>query len=133
MDMTKFEHGDDPDFAAIAGEVRRWVKELSASRNDKVHGKTPSEQLRAKQQQLLKRRHYWDNDCSKPKRVKITCCDHTKQHALDNDRGDADSSVEDDSSDEAESSDDSSNEADTSDKACNLDEAGSSDDAREHL
>ncbi|RDW67886.1 hypothetical protein BP6252_09282 [Coleophoma cylindrospora] len=31
MDMTKFEYADDPGFTAIAGELRRWVKNLSAS------------------------------------------------------------------------------------------------------
>lgn len=30
MDMTKFEREDDPGFTAVAGELRRWVKELSA-------------------------------------------------------------------------------------------------------
>jgi len=28
MDMTKFEHIDDPGFTAIAGELRRWIKNL---------------------------------------------------------------------------------------------------------
>ena len=56
-------------------------KKLSVSRNDKAHGKTPSEQLRAKQQQLLKRRDPWDDECCKPKRAKITSYDHARQHA----------------------------------------------------
>jgi len=30
MDMTKFEHEDEPGFIAIAGELRRWIKELTA-------------------------------------------------------------------------------------------------------
>ncbi|RDW82157.1 hypothetical protein BP6252_03269 [Coleophoma cylindrospora] len=29
MDMTKFEHEDDPGFKAVAGELRRWIKELT--------------------------------------------------------------------------------------------------------
>jgi hypothetical protein len=29
MDMTKFEHGDDPGFIAVVGEIRRWIKELT--------------------------------------------------------------------------------------------------------
>jgi hypothetical protein len=29
MDMTKFEGMDDPGFLAVAGELRRWVKELA--------------------------------------------------------------------------------------------------------
>lgn len=31
MDMTKFEDVDDPGFLAIAGELRRWCRELSSS------------------------------------------------------------------------------------------------------
>ncbi|KAI9856827.1 MAG: hypothetical protein M1813_008764, partial [Trichoglossum hirsutum] len=31
MDMTKFEDRNDPGFTAIAGELRRWVKELNQS------------------------------------------------------------------------------------------------------
>ena len=30
MDMTKFEDGDDPGFVAVAGELRRWCRELSS-------------------------------------------------------------------------------------------------------
>ena len=29
MDMTKFENAEDPGFKAVAGELRRWVKELA--------------------------------------------------------------------------------------------------------
>jgi len=29
MDMTKFERKDEPGFTAIAGELRRWIKELT--------------------------------------------------------------------------------------------------------
>ena len=29
MDMTKFEGEDDPGFVAVAGELRRWSKELA--------------------------------------------------------------------------------------------------------
>lgn len=28
--MTKFEHEEDPGFIAVAGELRRWTKSLSA-------------------------------------------------------------------------------------------------------
>jgi hypothetical protein len=31
MDMTKFEHEEDPGFIAVAGELRRWVKALTAT------------------------------------------------------------------------------------------------------
>jgi hypothetical protein len=30
MDMTRFEHVDDPGFLAVAGELRRWCRELSS-------------------------------------------------------------------------------------------------------
>jgi hypothetical protein len=29
MDMTKFEYEDDPGFLAVAGELRRWSKQLT--------------------------------------------------------------------------------------------------------
>jgi hypothetical protein len=32
MDMTRFEDGNDPGFKAVAGELRRWVKELGQSK-----------------------------------------------------------------------------------------------------
>ena len=32
MDMTKFEDRNDPGFKAVAGELRRWVKELDQSK-----------------------------------------------------------------------------------------------------
>jgi hypothetical protein len=35
MDMTKFEHVDDPGFVAIAGELRRCIKELSAAESSR--------------------------------------------------------------------------------------------------
>lgn len=31
--MTKFGHLDDPGFTAIAGELRRWIKELTVPSN----------------------------------------------------------------------------------------------------
>jgi hypothetical protein len=33
MNMTKFENVDDPGFKAVAGELRRWVKESIQPRN----------------------------------------------------------------------------------------------------
>jgi hypothetical protein len=44
MDMTKFERGDDPGFTAVAGELRRWVKELSAPSNGGVLGMAAMQQ-----------------------------------------------------------------------------------------
>lgn len=32
MDMTKFEDENDPGFIAVAGELRRWARELDQSR-----------------------------------------------------------------------------------------------------
>ena len=46
MDMTKFENGDDPGFTAVAGELRRWVKESIAPSNAEV---TTSDALKRKQ------------------------------------------------------------------------------------
>lgn len=36
MDMTKFENADDPGFKAVAGEVRRWVKESIRPENARL-------------------------------------------------------------------------------------------------
>ncbi|KNG89609.1 sesB-related regulatory protein [Aspergillus nomiae NRRL 13137] len=33
MDMTKFSGVDDPGFVAICGELRRWIKDISATKN----------------------------------------------------------------------------------------------------
>lgn len=33
MDMTKFEDVEDPGFIYIAGELRRWIKELINTKN----------------------------------------------------------------------------------------------------
>lgn len=51
MDMTKFKHRDDPGFAAIAGELRRWVKESIVSSNAGIPGAAALERQQAKQQQ----------------------------------------------------------------------------------
>jgi hypothetical protein len=32
MDMTKFEDENDPGFKSVAGELRRWVKEMNQSK-----------------------------------------------------------------------------------------------------
>jgi hypothetical protein len=44
MDMTKFEHKDDPGFAAVTGELCRWVKEISALSNASAPGAERPEQ-----------------------------------------------------------------------------------------
>jgi len=36
VDMTKFEDGDDSGFKAVAGELRRWVKQLIASSDARI-------------------------------------------------------------------------------------------------
>lgn len=38
MDMTKFEHEEDPGFIAVAGELRRWTKSLSKASDLLVAG-----------------------------------------------------------------------------------------------
>jgi hypothetical protein len=38
MDMTKFEHANDPGFVAVAGELRRWVKDLAAAQSAQKPG-----------------------------------------------------------------------------------------------
>lgn len=44
MDMTKFEHAEDPGFTAIAGELRRWIKELTLPSNALTPGAESSEE-----------------------------------------------------------------------------------------
>jgi hypothetical protein len=44
MDMTKFEHEDDPGFRAIAGELRRWIKEVTVPSNTPMPGAERLEQ-----------------------------------------------------------------------------------------
>jgi hypothetical protein len=51
MDMTKFEHLDDPGFVAIAGELRRLVKELTVPNNASAPGLERSEQGKQVRQQ----------------------------------------------------------------------------------
>jgi hypothetical protein len=36
MDMTRFEDGDDSGFKAVAGELRRWVKQLIAPSDARI-------------------------------------------------------------------------------------------------
>lgn len=42
--MTKFEHLDDPGFTAVAGELRRWIKELTTRGNASAPGVERPEQ-----------------------------------------------------------------------------------------
>lgn len=44
MDMTKFEHEEDPGFNAVAGELRRWTKALSTLGNALVAGEDVSQE-----------------------------------------------------------------------------------------
>lgn len=50
MNMTKFEGGDDPGFVAVAGELRRWCRELSLSSPGGARVATMSEQEQPVQQ-----------------------------------------------------------------------------------
>lgn len=45
MGMTKFEHGDDPGFTAVAGELRRWVKETIGYSKTVVPGTVVAQQV----------------------------------------------------------------------------------------
>jgi hypothetical protein len=45
MDMTKFEDLDDPGFVAVAGELRRWCRELSSSYPSGARAVTGSQQV----------------------------------------------------------------------------------------
>lgn len=49
--MTKFEYLDDPGFTAIAGELRRWIKELTIPSNASAPGAEKSEQGKQVRQQ----------------------------------------------------------------------------------
>ncbi|KAF4627699.1 hypothetical protein G7Y89_g10454 [Cudoniella acicularis] len=51
MDMTKFEHADDPGFTLVAGELRRWIKELTVPSNTSAPGAERSEQGKLVRQQ----------------------------------------------------------------------------------
>jgi len=44
MDMTKFEGVDDPGFVAVAGELRRWSRELCSSSPSGAHSETLAQQ-----------------------------------------------------------------------------------------
>ena len=54
MDMTKFEHADDPGFTAIAGELRRWVKALDVPSSVEVTRAITSQQQQVEKQQSAK-------------------------------------------------------------------------------
>jgi hypothetical protein len=49
--MTKFEHLDDPGFVAVAGELRRLIKELTVPNNASAPGAERSEQGKQVRQQ----------------------------------------------------------------------------------
>jgi hypothetical protein len=51
VDMTKFKHKDDPGFIAVAGELRRWVKELSVPSNTGLPSTAPLQQQQVEPQQ----------------------------------------------------------------------------------
>jgi hypothetical protein len=52
MDMTRFEHGDDPGFIAVVGELRRWIKELTVLSSVSV-----PDAARSQQQQQVGQQH----------------------------------------------------------------------------
>jgi len=49
--MTKFEDASDPGFIAIAGELRRWVKILTAPSDTQATAATTTKQQHEEQQQ----------------------------------------------------------------------------------
>jgi len=51
MDMTKFEHEEDPGFIAVAGELRRWTRGLSTPSNGLVAGEAIPRETEVKIQQ----------------------------------------------------------------------------------
>ena len=51
MDMTKFEDTSDPGFTAVAGELRRWVRELVTPSDARaVAAATPQQEQEGQQQ-----------------------------------------------------------------------------------
>jgi hypothetical protein len=51
MDMTKFEDANDPGFAVVTGELRRWVKYSTVLEGTKKLGASITQPSQAKQQQ----------------------------------------------------------------------------------
>ena len=51
MDITKFEDISDPGFTAVAGEIRRWVRELVAPSDARAVTIATPQQEQAGQQQ----------------------------------------------------------------------------------
>jgi hypothetical protein len=49
--MTKFQHGEDPGFKAIADELGRWAKKFGVRSSAEVLGKGVLEGKESKQQQ----------------------------------------------------------------------------------
>lgn len=50
MDMTKFVDGDDAGFVAVAGELRRWVREVRAAGNTNLPTAVFIQEQQAQQQ-----------------------------------------------------------------------------------
>jgi hypothetical protein len=51
MDMAKFEDANDPGFAVVTGELRRWIKHLAALNGTTTLGASIAQPSQAKQQQ----------------------------------------------------------------------------------
>lgn len=51
MDMTKFEDASDPGFTAVAGELRRWVRELATPSDAQATAATTTQRQHEEQQQ----------------------------------------------------------------------------------
>lgn len=51
--MTKFEHEEDPGFVAVAGELRRWTRSLSASNDALAAGEAVRRETNVKIQKPM--------------------------------------------------------------------------------
>jgi len=51
--MTKYEDASDPGFTAVVGELRRWIRELTAPSGTQVTSATTTQQREEQQQDGL--------------------------------------------------------------------------------
>jgi hypothetical protein len=114
MDITKFESEDDPGFAAVAGELRRWIKEMNQVAlqprqieqqqvNSAIRGIV--QDLKRQEEPMLKRRHDRDGFNGHSKRARLTNRYRRNQYARKDFSDDLDIGL--DISDGSDDSDDS--------------------------
>jgi hypothetical protein len=104
MDMTKFEIEDDPGFIVVAGELRRWIKELNqvALHQRQIEQQQDSGTIRG-----IKRHHDGDGFNGHSKRVTVTNRCRRNQHARKDYSDDLDIGNDSDDNDNSDGSDDS--------------------------